>query len=164
MFVLALFGIALASEWKSEENFDASARPAVEALDSFQKESSEENTFSWPLLIKPLIITRIWKKNDVQFNEHIFLDQTERQLGRTFQVREFTRTHVDGGVWIRGHADELVVSAYMHPTKPHSAAIRSSVTAKILPEKIKAAPAGSWAIACGNPGPHVNEPLYRIEQ
>ena len=151
MFVLALVGIALASEWKSEENFELNVE-------------QEENF--WRLIIKiaATVISWILGRGE-HFDENMFLDVAERQLGSTFQTRQFTRTKVDGGVWIRGHADELVMSAYMHPTKAHSVAIRSGATAKILPEKVEVAPAGTWAVAFGNPGTaHGNEALYKIEE
>ena len=147
MFVLALLGFALASEWKSEENFEFNT-PAME----------DNGLFDWLNSIIHWIFGR-----GVQFNEHQMLDHLEKQLGRTFKTRQFTRTQVDGGVWIRGQADELVLSAYNHPTKAHTVAIRSGATAKILPEKVEVAPAGAWAVAFGNPhSSHGNEALYKI--
>ena len=151
MFVLALVGIALASEWKSEENFELNVE-------------QEENF--WGLIIGAItsVINLLFRRGE-HFDENMFLDVAEKQLGRTFQTRQFTRTKVDGGVWIRGHADELVMSAYMHPTKAHSVAIRSGATAKILPEKVEVAPAGTWAVAFGNPqSAQGNEALYKIEE
>ena len=151
MFVLALVGIALASEWKSEENFELNVE-------------QEENF--WGLIIGAItsVINLLFRRGE-RFDENMFLDVAEKQLGRTFQTRQFTRSQVDGGVWIRGHADELVMSAYMHPTKAHSVAIRSGATAKILPEKVEVAPAGTWAVAFGNPGTaQGNEALYKIEE
>ena len=151
MFVLALVGIALASEWKSEENFELNVE-------------QEENF--WGLIIGAItsVIGLLFRRGE-RFDENMFLDVAEKQLGRTFQTRQFTRSQVDGGVWIRGHADELVMSAYMHPTKAHSVAIRSGATAKILPEKVEVAPAGTWAVAFGNPGTaQGNEALYKIEE
>ena len=152
MFI-ALLGFALASEWRGEENFVVNV-PEM-----------EENGF-WDWITSAAkwvwnnVLSKIFRGN---FNEHEMLDQFEKQLGRTFQTRQFTRSKVDGGVWIRGHADELVLSAYMHPTKAHSVAIRSGATAKILPEKIEVAPAGAWAIAFGNPGSEHSEALYKVE-
>ena len=155
MFVLALVGIALASGWKSEENFE---------LNVEQEENAEANVLLWVVSAIQNVIRWIFRRGE-HFDENMFLDVAERQLGRTFQTRQFTRTKVDGGVWIRGHADELVMSAYMHPTKAHSVAIRSGATAKILPEKVEVAPAGAWAVAFGNPqSAHGNEALYRIEE
>ena len=151
MFVLALVGIALASEWKSEENFELNVE-------------QEENF--WGLIIGAItsVINLLFRRGE-RFDENMFLDVAEKQLGRTFRTRQFTRSQVDGGVWIRGHADELVMSAYMHPTKAHSVAIRSGATAKILPEKVEVAPAGTWAVAFGNPGTaQGNEALYKIEE
>ena len=151
MFVLALVGIALASEWKSEENFELNVE-------------QEENF--WGLIIGAItsVIGLLFRRGE-RFDENMFLDVAEKQLGRTFRTRQFTRSQVDGGVWIRGHADELVMSAYMHPTKAHSVAIRSGATAKILPEKVEVAPAGTWAVAFGNPGTaQGNEALYKIEE
>ena len=151
MFVLALVGIALASEWKSEENFELNVE-------------QEENF--WGLIIGAItsVINLLFRRGE-RFDENMFLDVAEKQLGRTFRTRQFTRSQVDGGVWIRGHADELVMSAYMHPTKAHSVAIRSGATAKILPEKVEIAPAGTWAVAFGNPGTaQGNEALYKIEE
>ena len=148
MFVLA---IALASEWKSEENFELNVE-------------QEENF--WGLIIGAItsVINLLFRRGE-RFDENMFLDVAEKQLGRTFRTRQFTRSQVDGGVWIRGHADELVMSAYMHPTKAHSVAIRSGATAKILPEKVDVAPAGTWAVAFGNPGSaQGNEALYKIEE
>ena len=139
MFI-ALLGFALAAEWRGEENF------VVNVPDM------EENGKIWDWIKKAAawvwnnVVAKIFRGN---FNEH-----------EIFQTRQFTRTKVDGGVWIRGHADELVMSAYMHPTKAHSVAIRSGATAKILPEKNEVAPAGTWAIAFGNG----NEALYKIEE
>ena len=155
MFI-ALLGFALAAEWRDEENFVVNV-PDME----------DNGVWDWIKKIVHVVVKVVgWIfGRDQHFDENMFLDVAERQLGRTFQTRQFTRTKVDGGVWIRGHADELVMSAYMHPTKAHSVAIRSGATAKILPEKVEVAPAGAWAVAFGNPqSAHGNEALYRIEE
>ena len=93
----------MASGWKGEGNFELHVE-------------QEENF--WRLIIKiaATVISWILGRGE-HFDENMFLDVTERQLGSTFQTRQFTRTKVDGGVWIRGHADELVMSAYMHPRR-----------------------------------------------
>ena len=155
MFI-ALLGFALAAEWMGEENFVVNV-PDMEENGKFWDWIKKAAAWVWDN-----VVGKIFRGN---FNEHEMLDHFEHQLGRTFQTRQFTRTKVDGGVWIRGHADELVMSAYMHPTKAHSVAIRSGATAKILPEKNEVAPAGTWAIAFGNPGSaQGNEALYKIEE
>ena len=156
MFI-ALLGFALAAEWRGEENFVVNV-PDMEDNGKFLK-------FLKKIVHVVVNVVNFIFGRGEHFDENMVLDVAERQLGRTFQTRQFTRTKVDGGVWIRGHADELVMSAYMHPTKAHSVAIRSGATAKILPEKVEVAPAGAWAVAFGNPqSAHGNEALYRIEE
>ena len=153
MFVLALVGIAFASGWKGEENYELNV----------QQEGNAEANFWWWIISAVTTVISWFTKRGEHFDEHQMLDHLEKQLERTFKNRQFTRTQVDGGVWIRGQADELVLSAYHHPTKAHSVAIRSGATAKILPEKVEVAPAGCWAVAVGNPhSSHGNEALYKI--
>ena len=144
MFLLALLGYqALASTWKGEY--------AMESNDLF-------DAIGW-------LFKRIFGWRATHFDENQFLDDVERRLGRAFQTRQFTRTKVDGGVWVRGRADELVLSAYMHPSKYHSVGVRSGATAKILPEKVDSVPPGVWAIAFGHPGSASgNEALYKIDE
>ena len=194
MFLVALLGCqALASEWKSEDLFENKMKlppgfgwgrlenkmklpPGFGRgrLENKMKlppgfgwgrlENDLENGF-WDWLVKVGKIVIGWFLNrDVHFDENSFLDAVERQLGRTFTTRQFTRTRVEGGTWIHGHADELVLSAYNHPLRNHSVAIRSGATAKLLPEKIESAPPGCWAIAFGNPGSaEGNEALYKLD-
>ena len=144
MFI-AILDFALASEWMGE---------------------TEENlAWDWIKKVGKVVVDVVrWIfVRGQHFDEHQFLDIAEKQLGCTFKNRQFTRTQVDGRVWICGNADELVLSAYHHPTKAHSVAIHSGATAKILPEKVEVAPAGAWAIAFGNPGSsHGNEALYKV--
>ena len=164
MFI-ALLGLGLASAWKGEGSLELNAADnmefAAQALESTQEENAEANW--WWIVNIVLTVVSWFTRRGEHFDEHQFLDIAEKQLGRSFKTRLFTRTQVDGGVWIRGQADELMLSAYNHPTKAHSVAIRSGATAKILPEKVEVAPAGCWAVAVGNPGSsHGNEALYKI--
>ena len=124
------------------------------------EENAEANGWFWDVV--KTVFGWIFGRG-VRFDENKFLDQLETKLGRNFQTRKFTRSQVEGGVWIRGNADELTLSAFVHPSKSHSVGIRSGATSKILPEKIEVAPPGCWAVAFGNAGSvGGNEALYKI--
>ena len=166
MFVLALLGCqALASGWTGEENFkavDFLDRP-MKALDTLQEEENRCGIWCPPTPVhrwKNRVIGWIFRE---PFDVHELLDRVEKYLPQPFRIRNITQTHVDGGVWIHGHADEMMISAYMHPSKDHSAAIYSRGWGKSLPQKAEIAPPGLWSVAFGNPGSvQGNRAIYRI--
>ena len=114
----------------------------------------------WDVIVK--VVDAIFRGND--FDENVLLDAVEQKLGRSFQTRQITRTRVDGGVWVRGTADDIALSAYYHPNRAHSVAIRTGLEAKILPERQQVAQPGEWAIAIGPvESTDGNQALYRLE-
>ena len=115
----------------------------------------------WDVIVK--VVDAIFRGND--FDENVLLDVVEQKLGRSFQTRQITRTRVDGGVWIHGTADNIALSAYFHPDKAHSVAIKTGLSAKILPEKQQVAQAGEWAVALGPvESAEGNQALYRFNE
>ena len=114
----------------------------------------------WDVIVK--VVDAIFRGND--FDENVLLDAVEQKLGRSFQTRQITRTRVDGGVWVRGTADNIALSAYYHDSKAHSVAIKTGLSAKILPEKQQIAQPGEWAIAIGPvESADGNQALYKLE-
>ena len=114
----------------------------------------------WDVIVK--VVDAIFRGND--FDENVLLDAVEQKLGRSFQTRKFTRVRVEGGVWVHGLADDIALSAYYHDSKAHSVAIKTGVSAKILPERQQVAQAGEWAIAIGPvESADGHEALYRLE-
>ena len=114
----------------------------------------------WDGIVK--VVDAIFRGND--FDENVLLDAVEQKLGRSFQTRQITRTRVDGGVWVRGTADNIALSAYYHDSKAHSVAIKTGLSAKILPEKQQIAQPGEWAIAIGPvESADGNQALYKLE-
>ena len=114
----------------------------------------------WDVIVK--VVDAIFRGND--FDENVLLGAVEQKLGRSFQIRKITRVRVEGGVWVHGIAGDIALSAYYHESKAHSVAIKTGVSAKILPEKHQVAEAGEWAIAIGPvESGDGNEALYRLE-
>ena len=114
----------------------------------------------WDVIVK--VVDAIFRGND--FDENVLLDAVEQKLGRSFQTRQITRTRVDGGVWVRGTADDIALSAYYHDSRAHSVAIRTGLEAKILPERQQVAQAGEWAVAIGPvESADGNQALYKLE-
>ena len=148
MLLLAFFGCrALASQsgWKGESD--------LESNDLYiYGDRWKHNITSWML------------PERADFDPTKFLDAAEKILGTPFRSRKITTTKfTDVGKWIRGTADEMVLAAYWHSTKNHTAYFyRMSFTFRgTLPKKRTIAPPGRWAIAFGNPGNALNTiPMY----
>ena len=114
----------------------------------------------WDVIVK--VVDAIFRGKD--FDENVLFDAVEQKLGRSFQTRKMTHVRVDGGVWVHGIADDIALSVYYHDSKAHSVAIKTGISARILPEKQQIAQAGEWAIAIGPvESADGNEELYRLE-
>ena len=159
MLVLVLLGCqALASEMMDFE--DATNRP-LSICDSSPMFIQARFEMVLRFLGKKVGVMN-WPLRLDSFNVNSFVDYLERKVG-TFKTRSFKTTHVDGGVWIHGAADEIMLSAYMHPSRNHSAAILAGATGQVLPAKQKIVGPGQWCVVFGNPNStRGNKPLYKI--
>ena len=102
-------------------------------------------------------------RKGLRFDETKFFDYVEARLGVRFKHRQMQKKEVDGGTWVRGYADGMQLSAFMHPTKRHAAGIYCGKVGKVQPEKPSIAEPGAWAFAFGNATScGVQYPVYRI--
>lgn len=152
MLLLALLGaLSHESAWKGESDIESNG-----ILDMFYRRILNKTVTSWVL------------SKGTAFNVNSFLDGVEKILGTPFKSRSITMNAVLGGIWIRGTADGMVLSAYWHPTKNHSVSVykaHSITSGEVLPEKPQTAPPDCWAVAFGNPGTAMNVmPMYRVIQ
>ena len=112
---------------------------------------------------KKNIDVKDWPWYKTKFDLNQFVNYIESKAG-AFNTRSFKTTQVDGGVWIYGNADEMMLSAYMHPTKWHSAGIVSGATGQVLPSDVKSVAPGQWCVVFGNPhSPSGSKPVYKVE-
>ena len=97
------------------------------------------------------------------FDEKGCIDHIQKKLNVTFKSHQIKKTEARGGTWIRGTVDGLELSAYMHPTKNHTAGIYCGKTGMIEPAKPAIAEPGCWAVAFGNAmSSYWNHYLYKI--
>ena len=147
MFLLALLGcqaFASDSNWKSEA--------AVESNDAnfmFQ---------AWRYVVVNWIVPK-----DTGFEENAIIDHLENRLNVKAKSYQIQKTEEKGGTWIRGTVNGLHLSAFMHPTKRHTAGIFTVFAQKVLPEKRLVAKPGDWAVAFGNTTVSLGvAPVYQI--
>lgn len=75
---------------------------------------------------------RNWFRPANEFDVNKLMDDIEKTVD-PFKSRQFRQSYVGGGVWVRGTADEFMLSVYMHAARWHRTAIRSGATGKIMP-------------------------------
>ena len=91
-------------------------------------------------------VGRMYSETDFVVNR--FLQALEQQeAGRELQNRNVSRDLVDGGVWLRGTAGNIVFSAYYHKKKQHQVAVQGGYKRQTYPLSRKqwVAP-GQWAV------------------
>ena len=79
--------------------------------------------------------------------ENDVVDRMEMQFKRPLSLRKATKIKVDGGVWVSGKADDVLFSAYYHPTRRHCATVKSGVDGRIHPGVKEWVEPGQWAVA-----------------
>ena len=150
MLILALLGCqAFASEsnWKGEADVESNR---------FIIPSMGQLRWQWT-------VTSWTVPKNTKFDEKVCIDYLQKRLNVTFKSHYVQKVDVSGGTWIRGTADGLSLSAFMHPTKSHRAGVYCGRTEEVLPENPWNSGPGLWAIAFGNATScNWNVPVYKI--
>lgn len=81
-----------------------------------------------------------------QFKPPQFIQDLERQLGRSLPNINWTRKLIDDGGWLYGTAGDIVFSAYYHKLKPHAAFVQGGENRQRYPVRWEWAPRGHWAV------------------
>jgi len=77
---------------------------------------------------------------------NVLLDQIGNAIGYVLDVRKASRSNPDGGVWLSGVQDNLVYSAYFHPSRKHRTSVKPGRYASVFPSTKDWVPAGQWAV------------------
>jgi len=85
-------------------------------------------------------------KVNVNGDINVLLDQIGKAIGYVLDVRKASRSNPDGGVWLSGIQDNLVYSAYYHPSREHRTSVKPGHWATVFPASQDWVPAGKWAV------------------
>ena len=79
-----------------------------------------------------------------------------------FTSKSGKKVIVDGGVWITGKLDNVIFSAYWHPTKVHTCTVQTGKDAILLPSVKQWVLPGKWALVASEMRSSGNYAFYEI--